>query len=145
MVQIKFVRTHINAILPKRNHTHPESGDAGYDLFAIRSEWVDPGESIVVNVGLNLGYLTPGYWIGIGGRSGLGFIKSVQPHFGIIDNSYRGDLSVKLYNLSTVSVKIEAGKGVAQLVLYKMIESEVGFIDEIVKGDRGSSKFGSSD
>ena len=145
MIQIKFVRTHRDAILPRRNHTHPESGDAGYDLFAIRDAWVQPGENIVVNVGLNLGFLTPGYWIGIGGRSGLGFVKSVQPHFGIIDNSYRGDLSVKLYNLSTVPVKIEAGKGVAQLVLYKMIESEVGFIDEIVKGDRGTAKFGSSD
>lgn len=145
MVDIKFVKTHKDAILPRRNHEHPETGDAGFDLFAIKDDWVAPGEFIVVNVGLNLGYLTPGYWIGIGGRSGLGFVKSVQPHFGIIDNSYRGDLSVKLYNLSTVPVKIKAGKGVAQLIVYKMIPAEVGFIDEPEEGDRGTNKFGSSD
>lgn len=145
MVQVKFVKTHKDAILPRRNHNHPLTGDAGFDLFAIRDAWVQPGESIVVDVGLNLGYVTPGYWIGIGGRSGLGFIKSVQPHFGIIDNSYRGSLSVKLYNLSTVPVKIEAGKGVAQLITYKMIETEVEFIDEIIKGERGAKSFGSSD
>tara|TARA_R110002020_G_scaffold205671_1_gene410345 strand:+ start:776 stop:1213 length:438 start_codon:yes stop_codon:yes gene_type:complete len=145
MVEIKFVKSHKDAILPVRNHKHPQTGDAGFDLFAIKDAWVQPGEYIVVDVGLNLGYLTPGYWIGIGGRSGLGFIKSVQPHFGIIDNSYRGSLDVKLYNLSTVPVKIEAGKGVAQLIVYKMIEAETSFIDEVVKGERGRKSFGSSD
>lgn len=142
---MKFVKTHKDAILPRRKYTDPMTGDAGFDLFAIKDAWVQPGEFIVVDIGLNLGYLTPGYWVGIGGRSGLGFVKSVQPHFGIVDNSYRGDLSIKLYNLSTVPVKIEAKQGVAQLVVHKMIETEVSFIDEIVKGERGTKKFASSD
>lgn len=145
MMKIKFIKTHPEAILPSKNHPDPFTGDAGFDLFSIQSTLIPPNDSIIVPVGLTLGYISPGYWFRIEGRSGLGFVKGIQPHFGIIDNGYRGDLGVKLYNLTNKDQYIEKGKGVAQMIPYKMEPCEVGFVDEVVKSERGDKGFGSSD
>lgn len=144
-MEIKFIKTHPDAKLPTKNHPHPLTGDAGFDLFSVAEVSIPPRGSVIVPVGLTLGYVTPGWWFRIEGRSGLGFSKGVSPHQGIIDNGYRGDLGIKLYNASQFRVIIEKGKGVAQIIPYEMEECEVEFIDEIVHAERGEKGFGSSD
>jgi len=144
-MEIKFVKTHEEAMLPEKNHDCKSTGDAGYDLFSVEDVLIEAGCSAVVSVGLKLGYITPGYWFRIEPRSGLGFKKGLQPHLGIIDNGYRGDLGVKLYNFSSDTQVIKKGQGVAQIIPYFMIPSEVSFIDEVTKADRGEKGFGSSD
>ncbi len=144
-MEIKFIKTHEDAKLPQKNNPDPLTGDAGFDLFAVETINIQPGGSGIVPVGLKLGFVTPGYWFRIEGRSGLGFGKGLQPHFGIIDNGYRGDLGIKIYNLSDKWQKIEAGKGVAQLIPYKMYPCEVAFTDEATESTRGEKGFGSSD
>ena len=85
-VNIKFVKTHNLAVLPKFNHSDPYTGDSGLDLTAVEKVTI-PGKGwATVPVGLKLGYITPGYWIRVEGRSGVGFKKHIFPHFGIIDN-----------------------------------------------------------
>lgn len=145
MVRLKFVKTHEDARLPERNHKDPLTGDVGYDLFAVESVEIPPQQAAIVPVGLVLGDITPGYWFRIEARSGLGFKKGLQPHPGVIDNPYRGSLGVKLYNLSNDTQKIEKGQACAQFIVYKMIQSEVEWIDEVVPSKRGSKGFGSSD
>jgi len=144
-MKIQFVKTHESARLPEKNYKDPLTGDAGLDLFCTEDVIIPAGGSIVAPVGLKVAYITPGYWFRIEGRSGLGFVRGVQPHFGVIDNSYRGDLGVKLYNLTDKSVLVEAGKGVAQIIAYEMIETDVSFVDEVKEGSRGEQGFGSSD
>jgi len=101
-LSMKFVKTHEDAKLPERAH----DSDSGYDLYSV-SEVIVPGRgSVVVPVGLTLGYLTPGWWFRVEPRSGLGFKHNLQPHLGIIDNGYRGDLGVKLYNFSNVNITL---------------------------------------
>ena len=103
-LSMKFVKTHEDAKLPERAH----DSDSGYDLYSV-SEVIVPGDgSVVVPVGLTLGYLTPGWWFRVEPRSGLGFKHNLQPHLGIIDNGYRGDLGVKLYNFSNVNITASA-------------------------------------
>jgi len=140
-LSMKFVKTHEDAKLPERAH----DSDSGYDLYSV-SEVIVPGDgSVVVPVGLTLGYLTPGWWFRVEPRSGLGFKHNLQPHLGIIDNGYRGDLGVKLYNFSNVNITLNKGTKIAQLVLYPHITAEVGFIDKVVEADRGDAGFGSTD
>jgi len=98
-----------------------------------------------VPVGLKLGYVTPGYWFRVEGRSGMGFKRHVFPHFGIIDNPYRGDMGVKLYNFSDVNVYIFKGDKVAQLIVYPLIQADVEWTDQVVESARGEKGFGSSD
>lgn len=144
---VKFVQTHPDAILPSKNHPDYETGDAGYDLFAIETTTIPARGYAVVPVGLKLGYITPGYWFRIEARSGNGFKKNLEPHPGIIDNPYRGDLGVKLFNFSDQDQIIEKGSGAAQFILYKMVKSNVGWIaeEDVQSTDRNEKAFGSSD
>jgi dUTP pyrophosphatase len=155
-MKLELIKTHENAILPSQNNTAQDgTGDTGYDLYAVEDVLI-PGiqvntrtqvgdiNSAVVPVGLEIGYIEPGYWLRIEGRSGLGFKHGIQPHFGIIDNQYRGGLGVKLYNLTSNDYQIKAGDKVAQIVGYKLIEMNIEFTDTKSDSTRGEKGFGSS-
>lgn len=159
-VTIKFVKTHDLAILPKFNHDDPYIGDSGLDVFAVErivvparkycSKELEAGAKMmqpwaVAPVGLKLAYITPGYWFRVEGRSGVGFKRHIFPHFGIIDNPYRGDMSIKLYNFGFDDQVFEVGDKVAQLVVYPLIQADVEWTDEVTETKRGAKKFGSSD
>ena len=66
-----------------------------------------------------------------------------MPHSGIIDEGYRGDAGVKLYNLTDVDYAVKAGERVAQFVIYANYPVEVSEGD-VVDSDRGEKGFGSS-
>lgn len=144
-VTINFVKTHPDAVLPKYNHSDPYTGDSGLDVTAVEDVIIPAKGWVTVPVGLKLGYVTPGYWFRVEGRSGMGFKKHVFPHFGIIDNPYRGDMGVKLYNFSDVNVYFFKGDKVAQLIVYPLIQANVEWADSVVETARGEKGFGSSD
>lgn len=146
-MEIKFVKTHPDAILPSKNNPHPLTGDTGYDLFAVEDTIIPPYSSAIVPVGIKVGYISPGYWFKIEARSGNGFKKGVIPFPGVIDNLYTGDLSVKCFNHTSTEQIIEKGKGVAQIAIYQLPLSKVSWMNaedvkETVRGEKG---FGSSD
>ena len=143
---IKVIKTHDNAVLPEANNKEVDTGDTGYDLTAVDSRRIAPGSSDVVPVGLQLAYITPGYWFRIEPRSGLGFKSSIQPHLGVIDNGYRGDLGVKLYNFHDRTwLRVRPGDKIAQLVVYRLIQPTFEFADRVSQSVRGDKGFGSSD
>ena len=144
-LKIKFKKTHNDAKLPSVNNEACLTGDSGYDLFSVEDTTIPARGSAVVPVGLTLADITKGYWFRIEPRSGLGFKHSLQPHLGVIDNQYRGDLGVKLYNFSDNDAVIEKGKGCAQLVVYKLQQPIVEWADEVSDTNRGADGFGSSD
>ena len=145
---VKFVKTHDDAQLPRANNSQIGTGDSGYDLVAVEDTVIpwhqrNPG-SAVVPVGLKLAYIQEGYWFRIEPRSGLGFKHSLQPHLGVIDNSYRGDLGVKLYNFGETQYTVTKGDRIAQFVVYPLIHPQCEFTDEVVETSRGDKGFGSS-
>ena len=158
-MKLKLIKTHEDAMLPTQNNTSVDgTADTGYDLYAVDNVVIPATEacynegqyfdtnvgSAVVPVGLEIAYIEPGYWLRIEGRSGLGFKKGIQPHFGIIDNQYRGDLGVKLYNLTGSPYVVEPGDKIAQLVAYKLIEMDIEETDSKEETARGEKGFGSS-
>lgn len=144
-MEIRFIKEKENAILPCRNNKHISTGDVGYDLFATETTSIPAKGYAIVPVGLKLAFITPGFWFRIEARSGLGFKQSLQPHFGVIDNPYRGDLGIKIYNFSDSHQTITEGQACAQFVIYPMITAEVGWTENIVPTERGDRGFGSSD
>jgi dUTP pyrophosphatase len=145
-INIKFKATHPDAILPAANNKEIYTGDTGYDLVAVENITISSGSSKIVPVGLTVADITPGYWIKIEPRSGLGFKKSLQPHLGVIDNGYRGDLSVKMYNFhDSCDAIIEKGEKIAQLVVYELLQPKCEWATEISESTRGDKGFGSSD
>lgn len=145
-MELKFLKTHVDAVLPGANNKEPGTGDTGLDLTAVEDIQIQPKGDAVVPVGITLAYITPGYWFKIEPRSGLGFKFGIQPHLGVIDNGYRGDLGVKLYNFGDNVLEIKKGDRIAQIVVYELIQPDVDFVDSIddttARGDKG---FGSSD
>ncbi len=144
-VEIKFVKTHPDAVLPKCNHTGKAIGDTGYDLVCVENTIIPARNSAIVPIGIKVGYITPGYWFKVESRSGLSFKHSLLSHPGIVDNQYRGDMGVKVYNHSDKDYEFKKGDKIAQLVVYELIQPEISWIEEAVESERGEKGFGSSD
>ena len=145
MIKVTFVKTHENAKLPKFNIEHPLTGDIGADLYSVESRVIPAGGSAVVPVGLTVGFIEPGYYFTIAPRSGLGFKHSIQPHLGRIDNQYRGDLGVLLYNFSsTKDYTVNVGDRIAQIEFHQLIQPRLEWADEVEESQRGAAGFGSS-
>lgn len=145
-MKVKLVKTHPDAVLPAANNQETGTGDTGYDLVAVENTVIPAKGSNVVPVGLTLADITPGYWIKIEPRSGLGFKHNIQPHLGVIDNGYRGDLGVKLYNFDrSKELRVQKGDKIAQLVIYELNQPVFEFTDEATVTARGDKGFGSSD
>lgn len=138
-MKLKFEKTHADAVLPIKNHDN----DTGMDVTCVE-DFVVPGNgSTVVDVGLKFAFIEPGYWVKVEGRSGLGFKHGIMPHPGIIDQGYRGDAGVKLYNLTDVDYVGKAGDRIAQFVVYANYPVTVTE-GEVVDSERGEKGFGSS-
>jgi len=143
---IRFKSTHPDAILPIANNVETGTGDSGYDLVAVEDTKIPAGGSNIVEVGLTLADITPGFWLRIEPRSGLGFKHNIQPHLGVIDNGYRGDLGVKLYNFSANHhYVVKKGDKIAQLVMYELLQPKCSWAKEVTDTARGQKGFGSSD
>ena len=143
-VDIKFVKTHDKAVLPKYNHNDPYVGDSGIDVVAVEDAIVPAKGYKIIEIGVKLAYITPGYWFRVEGRSGVGFKRHIFPHGGIIDNPYRGDLGIKLYNFGTEDQVFKAGDKIAQLVVYPLIQANLEWLDQVTETKRGEKGLGSS-
>lgn len=127
--------------------------DSGYDVFAVEdtviprqckmSEGPICGRAIVPT-GIKVAYITPGYWFKVESRSGLSFKAGILAHPGIVDNQYRGDLGICLYNHSSIDYTVKKGDKIAQLVVYKIYEADVEWAEEVQETLRGEKGFGAS-
>jgi len=141
---LKFVKTHQDAVLPVRNHKCPYTGDSGFDITSVEDKVIPAKGYAVVDVGLKVAQVAEGVWFKIEARSGLGFKHHIFPHFGIIDNGYRGDCGVKLYNFGDKDYEVKKGDKIAQFVLYMLVTTSCAFVDEVIPTERGEKGFGSS-
>lgn len=140
MVEIKFKRVHENAKLPTN-----KIGDSGWDVYAVKDTTIVPEDGVVlVQTGLQLAYITPGFEIQVRSRSGntkdRHCMVANQP--GTVDNSYRGPVGVLMWCLRDTTFK--AGEKIAQLVPMAIPESTMAWSDEVVETDRGAGGFGST-
>jgi len=138
-VQVKFKKTNDNAVIPSKNH----DDDTGLDVTSIVDIVIPARGSAVVDVGLKFAFIDHGFWVKVEGRSGLGFKYGIIPHPGIIDQGYRGDAGIKLYNFTDEDYEVRAGERIAQFVVYKNYNVEVSE-GTIIQSKRGEKGFGSS-
>jgi dUTP pyrophosphatase len=137
---VKFKKTHPDAQLPSRQRT----GDTGWDLSSVEDVLIPAGSSAVVPTGLTVAEIPKYIWFLILPRSGMGFKHGIQPHLGVIDNPYRGDLGVKLYNFSKEDYKIAKGDRIAQIAYFPLMVALPQWSENVESTDRGSAGFGSS-
>jgi|TARA_R110002012_G_scaffold4356_7_gene20094 dUTP pyrophosphatase len=138
-VKLQFKKTNDKAVIPSKNH----DTDTGMDVTSVEDKLIPARGSAVVDVGLKFAFIDNGFWVKVEGRSGLGFKHGIIPHPGIIDQGYRGDAGIKLYNNTDNDYEVKAGDRIAQFVVYKNYNVDVSE-GTIIESKRGEKGFGSS-
>lgn len=135
-------------IVNKSKHRLPEyatNGAAGMDLKADINEpyILSAKSSIVIPTGLYVA-LPEGYEATIRSRSGLAFKYDIVAFHGLIDADYRGEIKVKLFNLSDNNFVINPGERIAQLKIASYEKVDWVEVKELSATERGEGGFGST-
>lgn len=113
---MKVTRLFPDAILPTRKHIK----DAGLDLYAYSDDLILAGEVAIIRTGVAV-QLPPAC---------AGFIwpKSRSNYLiggGVVDETYRGEIFVKIINPSNNPINIQKGDAIAQLVVQPVLYPSV--------------------
>ena len=96
-------------------------GDTGWDLYVSR-DVVIPARSFT-DIPTNIAIAMPeGLWGRITGRSSTLRKYGLLVNEGIVDNGYRGELFIGVFNLTNHDRFIPAGTRLAQLIFHRLIE-----------------------
>ena len=119
--------------------------DAGLDLYSRDGEFfLLPGHSYIFDTGVHLD-LPAGTCGLIFSRSGLHFEHDiVAAGNGVIDETYRGSIGAKVYNMGKESYHFQRGERVAQLVIVEAKKPKLEAVDSLDQTDRGDNGFGST-
>ena len=138
MHKIYVKKLNENACIPTKAYL----GDAGYDLTSVENTVVPARGIAEISTGLAL-ELPEGYYAEIASRSGLRR-RGIFPPTGIIDNGYRGDMRVLLYNFTDEDYSIVVGDRIAQLIIKVLENCSFIFKDTLSISERDGKGFGSS-
>jgi len=138
MPELKVLKLDPSAHPPERANP----GDLGYDLFALEHSAIAQGETKVIRTGLALAF--PEGWGGIIKDRSSVAVKGVTVCAGVIDNGYRGEIKIALYNHSGTDFTVEPDMKIAQLIPTPVTDWRVAVVDKLNDTKRGEGGFGSS-
>lgn len=123
--------------------TYADPGASGFDFYSIEEGIIEPKSSAVIATGLAF-EIPKGWEIQARGRSGLAFKNDVIAHFGTIDEGFKGELKIKLFNLGNEPLAINVGDRIAQGVFAPVTKAVFYETNELSKSERGEGGFGHS-
>lgn len=124
--------------IPVRAH----DTDAGLDLCAAFEQAVPPRGSAVFRTGVHV-ELPPGTCGLLVSKSGLNVNADITST-GLIDETYSGEIKVKLYNHGNKAIIIAEGQRISQLVVLPVRYEAVELVDALEVRGRGNNGFGST-
>jgi dUTP pyrophosphatase len=128
-----------HATLPVRG----SSQAAGYDLASAYACVIPARGKGIAKTDLAIA-LPDGVYGRIAPRSGLAWKKHIDVGAGVIDQDYRGNVGVVLFNHGAEDLTIEKGDRIAQLILERIAIADVVEVDELDDTSRGAGGFGST-
>ena len=142
--KIIFKKLHKDSIVPKKGSALA----AGYDLFCYTDKDIvieSSGKArIPTGISVELPHNTYGR---VAPRSGLTWNKFLDVGAGVVDEDYRGEILVILFNFSKENVVIKNGDKIAQLIVERIMPTEPVVYEpdqELSETNRGESGFGST-
>jgi dUTP pyrophosphatase len=123
--------------------------DAGLDFYSLEEKTIWPNDYVIISTGIawepqNIPESTNVY-MEIKSRSGLAFKHSVEAsNAGVIDQEYRGEIKIKLYNNSGRSYTVKKGDRVAQGIIKLLPRYSIEETDSLNSTERNDKGFGSS-
>ena len=139
---VKFKKLNKDAIIPDYAH----KGDAGMDLYSIQDDIIEPLTWKLIPTGLAC-ELPEGTEGQVRSKSGIALKNGVfvlnTP--GTVDENYRGEIGVVLYNLNTKEpFVIKKGQKIAQYVINDIEYVDTIEVEQLDSTDRGEGGFGST-
>ena len=142
--KIIFKKLHKDSTVPKKGSALA----AGYDLFCYTDKDIvieSSGKArIPTGISVELPHNTYGR---VAPRSGLTWNKFLDVGAGVVDEDYRGEILVILFNFSKENVVIKNGDKIAQLIVERIMPTEPVVYEpdqELSETNRGESGFGST-
>lgn len=77
-------------------------------------------------------------------RSGLALKNSIDVGAGVIDEDYRGNVGVILFNFSDLDFDVKKGDRIAQLICERIAYPKLVEVDTLTETVRGEGGFGST-
>lgn len=116
--------------------------DAGLDLYAMHGGCVRAKQAATFHTGVyvELPTNTAGVMMP---KSGLMTKRDILT-FGVIDESYRGEILVHMVNNGMEDYNVHAGDRISQLLVIPVLYEDVEVVDKLSDGERGSQGFGST-
>ena len=142
----------------EKHHTFHE-GDSGLDLFIVKDQTIEPGETVLVDLGIQCQsrsfnfcmyhWFTRGFYkfnsYILMPRSSISKTPLLMRNsFGLIDSGYTGNLKVPFYNTSLEPFELIKGERYVQLVQPDLSPVHFKLVNSQRKTSRGTGGFGST-
>ncbi|XP_032153417.1 deoxyuridine 5'-triphosphate nucleotidohydrolase, mitochondrial isoform X1 [Sapajus apella] len=138
-VQLRFARLSEHATAPTRGSARA----AGYDLYSAYDYTISPMEKALVKTDIQIA-LPSGCYGRVAPRSGLAAKHFIDVGAGVIDEDYRGNVGVVLFNFGKEKFEVKKGDRIAQLICERIFYPEIEEVQALDDTERGSGGFGST-
>nr|XP_022300315.1 deoxyuridine 5'-triphosphate nucleotidohydrolase, mitochondrial-like [Crassostrea virginica] len=138
-VVLKFAKLSENATTPTRG----SSQSAGYDLYSAYEYKIPARGKIVAKTDIQIA-LPDGCYGRIAPRSGLAAKHFIDIGAGVVDQDYRGNVGVVMFNFAENEFEVKKGDRIAQLICEKIYTPELQECKTLEETDRGAGGFGST-
>ncbi|NXO21852.1 DUT protein, partial [Cisticola juncidis] len=137
--RLRFTKLSENAFAPSRGSAR----SAGYDLYSAYDCVIPPMEKAVVKTDIQIA-LPSGCYGRVAPRSGLAAKHFIDVGAGVIDEDYRGNVGVVLFNFGKETFEVKKGDRIAQLICERIYYPELEEVEALDDTERGEGGFGST-
>ncbi|XP_076023734.1 deoxyuridine 5'-triphosphate nucleotidohydrolase, mitochondrial [Genypterus blacodes] len=136
---LRFAKLSEHATTPSRGSTKA----AGYDLYSAYDYAIGPMDKAVVKTDIQIA-VPSGCYGRVAPRSGLAVKHFIDVGAGVVDEDYRGNVGVVLFNFNKEPFEVKKGDRVAQLVCERICYPELLEQKTLDETERGAGGFGST-
>ncbi|XP_037694201.1 deoxyuridine 5'-triphosphate nucleotidohydrolase, mitochondrial-like [Choloepus didactylus] len=139
VMRIRFARLSEHATAPTKGSARA----AGYDLYSAYDYTVPPMGKALVKIDIQIA-LPSGCYGRVAPHSGLAAKHFIDVGAGVINEDYRGNVGVVLFNFGTEKFEVQKGDRIAQLICEHIFYPEIEEVQALDVTERGSGGFGST-
>ncbi|CAL1534641.1 unnamed protein product [Lymnaea stagnalis] len=138
-VALRFAKLSEHATAPTRGSPLA----AGFDLYSAYDYTIPSRGKEIVKTDIQIA-LPDGCYGRVAPRSGLAAKHFIDVGAGVIDQDYRGNVGVVLFNFSEEDFKVSKGDRIAQLICERIYLPELKEFSTLEETERGTGGFGST-
>jgi len=127
------------AIIP----TKGSAAAAGYDLYSAYDYTIPARGKVLAKTDVQV-RVPSGTYGRVAPRSGLAWKHHIDIGAGVVDEDYRGNLGVVMFNHAEAEFTVKAGDRIAQLVCERIAHPEIQELASLDATERGEGGFGST-